>query len=210
MKSILLIFVATGFAMASGFAEEVIKFPSPDGKFALSMGSWLTNHFDSTSSGWVTDSAAKPGAIIELKSHKVVVEFETPLRENEDKAIWNADSKRLALNHLGNRTTEMKVYFWDEGSFQEVELPELPEIQLKMSPSRNPDAHSTVHFDYDKVTPLRWLKSGALVVSRERSETDTTEQEVTYSRRYIITIGFNAKHEASVQDVMKQKQKVSK
>ncbi len=205
----LLVFAATGLAMASGFAEEVIKFPSPDGKFAVSMGAWLTNHFDSASGGWVTDSAAKPGAILELKSHKVVLEFETPLRENEDKAVWSADSKRLALNHLGNKTGEMKVFFSDGDSFKEVQLPELPEIQLKMRPSHNPEGDSTVHFDYDKVTPLRWLKSGALVLSRERSETDTTAQEVTYSRTYLITIGFNAKHEAFVQDVIRQKQNVS-
>jgi hypothetical protein len=37
------------------------------------------------------------------------------------------------------------------------------------------------NFNHDTVMPLRWLKSGALLLSREESETDTTEEEVTYT-----------------------------
>ncbi len=61
----LLVLVSVHLAMTSVFAEEVIKFPSPDGRFALSMGAWLINHFDSVTSAWITDSEAKPAAIIE-------------------------------------------------------------------------------------------------------------------------------------------------
>ena len=89
-----------------------------------------------------------------------------------------------------------------------MKLPELPEPELKFRPSKKSLAEQILHFDEDTVTPLRWLKSGALVVSRKVGATDNTAVSVSYSRVYIITIGFDAKRVAFVQNVTKQKQKV--
>lgn len=49
-------------------------------------------------------------------------------------------------------------------------MPELPESELKVQTIYKKAGHPfgrELHFDEDKVTPLRWLKSGALVVSRQ-------------------------------------------
>src|SRR5262245_30984323 len=111
MKSVLLVLTALHFAIGSGCGEDVIKFPSPDGKFAISMGAGLVNHFDAATSAWVTDSEAKPGTIIETKTKKVVYTFEWPLRPEEDKAVWSADSKRLAFSHRTNKTMDFTIFF---------------------------------------------------------------------------------------------------
>jgi len=188
--------------VSDGVAENnsTIRFPSPDGRFALR----VTNDLKVD--------------LIDQASGNVVLELPTPLRK-EDKVIWSADSKWLAFNHRGNetaeltgasgKTTEVTVYFWNGASFEKVKLPELPEPQLQLK-SYKKAGHPfgrELHFDKDDVTPLRWLKSGALEVSREYGITDNTVESVSYSRVYIITIGFDAKRVAFVQNITKQKQK---
>jgi len=189
--------------VSDGLAEDnfSIKFPSPDGRFALR----VTNNLKVD--------------LIDQASGNVVLELPTPLRE-EDKVIWSADSKWLAFNHRGNetaeltgasgKTTEVTVYFWNGASFEKVKLPELPEpeLQLKSYKKAGHPFGRELHFDKDEVTPLRWLKSGALVVSREYGMTDNTGESVSYSRVYVTTIGFDAKRVAFIQNVNKQKQKV--
>jgi len=151
------------------------------------------------------DSETKPGAIIDQASHKVLLQVESPFRQEEDKVVWSADSKWLAFNHRGNKQTDLSVYFWNGASLEKVKLPELPEPELKFRPSKKSLAEQILHFDEDTVTPLRWLKSGALVVSRKFGVTDNTAVSVSYSRVYIITIGFDAKHVAFVQNITKEK-----
>src|SRR5205085_10140126 len=104
------------------------KFPSPDGKFAL-----------------LIDKKGKP-AIIGRKSRQRVLELQA-FREDEDKMIWSSASKRMAYCHRGNKTTETRAFFWDGSTFNEIALPELPEIELKFKTSN--DSH--VHFDHDNV-----------------------------------------------------------
>jgi hypothetical protein len=209
MRSILLVLVIVRLAIASLLAEEATNFPSPDGKFAFSMGSYDTGHRDSATQEWIIDSETKPAAIIDQESHKVLLQLESPLRPKEDKVLWSADSKWLAFNHRGNKQTELSAYFWNGESFEKVTLPELPEPKLTFRPNKKPLAEQVVHFDEDTVTPLRWLKSGALEVSREYGMTDSTVESISYSRVYIITIGFDAKRVAFVQNITKQKQKVA-
>jgi hypothetical protein len=194
--------------VASLLAQEATNFPSPDGRFAVSPGSYETGHRDSTTGNWIIDRKETPAAIVEQASRKVMSELPTPLRQEEDKVIWSADSKWVAFNHRGNKQTEVTVYFWNGASFEKVMLPELPEPKLSFRPNKKPLAEQVVHFDEDTITPLRWLKSGALVVSREYGMTDNTVGSVSYSRVYIITIGFDAKHIAFMQNITKQKQKV--
>lgn len=217
MRSILLVLISVRLAIALLLAEQATNFPSPDGKFTFSLGSYETGHSDSATGNLIKDSEKKPAVIVEQASGKVVLELPTPLRD-EDKVIWSTDSKWLALNHRGNetteftgasgKTTEVAVYFWNGASFEKVKLPELPEPELKFRPYKkagHPFGRE-LHFDEDKVTPLRWLKSGALVVSRHSGVTDNTAVSVSYSRVYIITIDFNSKHVGYVKNVIKQQQ----
>src|SRR5262249_40907731 len=218
MRPILLVLVSVRLAIALLLAEEATNFPSPDRRFALSVGSYATGHSDSATGNWIIDCEKKPGAIVDRASGNVVLELPTPLRE-EDKVIWSADSKWLAFNHRGNetaeftsawgKTTEVTVYFWNGASFEKVKLPELPEPELRFKPYKKAGHPSglELHFDKDEVTPVRWLKSGALIVSRDYGMTHNTAVSVSYSRVYIITIGFDAKHVAFVQNITKEKQK---
>jgi hypothetical protein len=210
MRLILLILLSVRIAIALLLAEEATNFRSPDGRFALSGGSYETGHRDNATGNWIIDSKEKPAAIVDQASHKVLLQLESALRPEEDKVLWSADSKWLAFNHRGNKQTDLSVYFWNGESFELVKLPELPEPELKFKPYKkagHPFGRE-LHFDEDTVTPLRWLKSGALVVSREYGMTDNTAVSTSYSRFYIITIGFDAKHIAFVQNITKQKQKV--
>jgi hypothetical protein len=193
---------------ASSFADDPATVASPDGRFALFMGAYKTNHFDTTTSQWVTDSEEKAAAIIDAKSHKVLVQLQGPLRSDEDRALWSADSKWFAFNHRGNKETDLSVYFWDGQSFQRATLPELPEPALKERPNKKPPNEQIEHFDFDKVTPLRWLKPGVLIVARDYGMTNNTFRSISYSRSYIITISFDATHIGHVKNVTKQEQKV--
>jgi len=208
MRLILLVLIIVRLAIALLLAEEATNFPSPGGKFAFSLGSYETGHRDDATQEWIIDSETKRAAIIDQASHKVLLQLESPLRPEEDKVLWSADSKWLAFNHRGNKQTDLSVYFWNGESFEKVTLPELPEPKLKFRPNKKPLAEQVVRFDEDTITPLRWLKSGALIVSREYGMTDNTVESVSYSRVYIITIGFDAKRVAFVQNITKQEQKV--
>ena len=196
------------YAITLLLAEEATNFPSPDGRFALSLGSYETGHRDPATQEWITDGGTKPAAIIDHASHTVLLQLESPLRPQEDKVLWSADSKWLAFNHRGNKQTDLTVCFWNGASFEKVKLPDLPGPELKFRPDKKPLAEQVVHFDEDTVTPLRWLKSGALIVSRKSGMTDNTVGSVSYSRVYTITIGFDGKQVGHVENVIKQKQQV--
>jgi len=208
MRAILFGLVSIRLAIALLLAGERINFPSPDGRFAFSVGSYETGHRDNATQAWVIDTETKPAAIIDQVSRKVLLQLESPLRPEEDKVLWSADSKWLVFSHRGNKQTDLRVYFWNGESFEQVKLPELPEPELKFKPNKKPLTEQVVHFDEDAVTPLRWDKSGALVVSRQFGMTDNTVESITYSRVYIITIRFNSRHVGSVESVTKQKQQV--
>ena len=105
MRSILLVLVSVRLAIALLLAEEATNFLSPDGKFTFSLGSYETGHSDSATGNLIKDNKKNPAAIVEQASGKVALELPTPLRD-EDNVIWSADSKWLAFNHRGNKTTE--------------------------------------------------------------------------------------------------------
>jgi hypothetical protein len=165
--------------------EDVIKSQSPDGKFALQLASA------------VGGSAA---SIIDIRSHAVVVgeddlkvSTELPSSGGETKLVWSADSKRVAYcyteHNRNNSGTNVQVFIWNGSKFEEVDLPELPKPKMKTST----DAAATQHFE--KLVPLHWLKSGTLVLSYDVD----IGSEQPWTR--IVTIGFDAKGNATVQKV---------
>jgi hypothetical protein len=169
--------------------EEVIKSQSPDGKFALRLASAFGG------------SAA---SIIDTKSHAVVVgeddlqvSTEVPNSDGETKLVWSADSKRVAYcyheHNRNNSGTNVEVFIWNGSKFEGVNLPELP--RPKIAKSTVDDA--TKHFE--RLVPLHWLKSGTLVLSYDVDVGDKGKWD------RIVTIGFDAKDNATVQKVEQKK-----
>lgn len=179
----------TKMVFAAGFTLEAVKFPSPDRKFAL-----------------LIDKQGKP-AIIEQQSRKPVLALDA-VREDEDRMIWSADSKWFAFSHRGNKETDLNVYYWNGDSFQKATLPDLPEPAIQERPNKKSLSEQIHHFDFERTEPLRWLKSGVLVVSHSLGFTNNTLQSISYSREYTITISFDAKHIGHIKNVTKQPQKV--
>jgi len=56
------------------------------------------------------------------------------------------------------------------------------EDRFQERPNKKPRAEQVEHFDFDKITPLRWVKSGVLLVSRAYGITNNTLQSISYSR----------------------------
>jgi len=166
------------YCCASLRAEEQIKYHSPDGAFALRI------LYSEDASGNVETG------IIELSTHKVLLDLHGPGRPyiNDAKLVWSADSQRVAFFEPTRRGGLTRVFFRNRTSFEEVQLPTLPEPKtVKKVPT---DA-------YDKTVevlqePVRWLKSGALVIYGEI--------EGDYSGRGAleITVGFDKNHKPSV------------
>jgi hypothetical protein len=157
--------------------KEMIKDESPDGKLALRVG-------------LQDDTGYSKVEIVDLSSNHPVVGLGALGHPNEQdaKLVWSADSQRVAFFEPTKRGGVTKVYFRNGNSFEEIQLPTLPEPKTpKKVP---PDA-------YDKTItalhePVRWLKSGALVIY--------SEVEGDYSDRGAleITIGFDQTHTPSV------------
>jgi hypothetical protein len=196
-------------ADARAVPPESIKFPSPDGKYALFMGWDEERHYDAESEyGWVVDRKRQAGGIVEIASGEIVFAFEMFGRPDEDKALWSADSMMLAYSHRGNKQTELRIFACGDGTVRELQLPELPEVQLDMKPHRG-GREGHVHFNHETVEPLRWSGPRALLIAHDLSMTDTTEKSVTYQRKYMATLKFAADGTASIGKLEKQKQKVT-
>src|SRR5215471_3951550 len=105
MKLILVLFWGCVLAATLVQALSGSDVPSPDGRFAVSMGAYKEQHWDNKTNLWVADSDEQPAAIIELPSRKVLLELSDPLRPDEDKVVWSSDSRWLAVSHRGNKET---------------------------------------------------------------------------------------------------------
>jgi hypothetical protein len=203
MRSLLLIVVASCLASpwASLSAEEEIKYPSPDGRFALRTAQSKDDEYHPTVE------------LIEKGSGKVVVALhsssDTELFDaSESVLVWSADSKSVAYSFRdsppGLRIVERGalVCFWNGSGFDKVFLPDnLPVPEIK-----SPEGKGGYEKPYGGgVKPLRWLKSGDLEMS---SEDEVMLRGKTYTGVLQFTISFDAQHHASVKKVGKTKTKV--
>ena len=165
-------------------AEE-IKYPSPDGRFALRIG-----------------NADHKVELIEKASGKVMIDLGDPWRRQV--LVWSPDSKWVAYGNRGDRSGEVKVYVWNGSAFDEASLPEdLPSPDIKL-----PKDCGAVKNYGGAVMPLRWLRSGDLQLSSDlmmlcRESGDTCTAEVRFA------LAFDAQHHASVKKVGKTKTEVS-
>jgi hypothetical protein len=179
MSRLLLIAVST-IAMnlyASSWADDRTKNTSPDGKFALRIGS-------QNQSGYVA------AGIIELSTHKALLDLGSLGHPNEKdaKLVWSADSQQVAFFEPTRRGGLTRVFFRSGSSFEQIELPTLPEPKFPKKPPANVSDKSVTFL----VEPIRWLESGSLIIYRE--------DEGDYSGRGAleITVGFDKNHKASI------------
>jgi hypothetical protein len=160
-----------------------IKYPSPDGRFSLR-----------TENGDVQ--------LIENDSGQVIIDLGDPWRRQV--LVWSPDSKRVAYANRGDKWGEVKVYFWNGATFDEVSLPEdlpSPDIQL-------PKDCGAVKNYGGAATPLRWLRSGDLELSSDLMML-CRESDATCTAEVRFTLAFDAQHHASVKKIGKTKTEVS-
>jgi hypothetical protein len=200
------LFVACGgitYLCSSLIAEEEIKYPSPDGRFALRITQSKDDEYHPTVE------------LIERDSGKVIVALHSAsdadlFDASEAVLVWSADSKRVAYgfraNPPGARVVERGalVCFWNGSGFDKVFLPEkLPSPRIKFPKGKE----GNVKPYGGGVTPLRWLKSGELELSSEDMMLSRDDGK-SYTGLLRFTISFDAQHKASVKTVGKTKTEV--
>src|SRR6266436_5211110 len=184
-------------------AAEEIKFPSPDGRFALRITQPKDDEYHPTVE------------LIEKDSGKVMVTLHNGSDSDlfdafESVLVWSADSKSVAYGFRssppGVSVVERGalVCFWNGSGFDKVFLPEnLPVPEIKF-----PGGKGSYEKPYGGgVKPLRWLKSGDLEIS---SEDEVMLRGKTYIGVLRFTLAFDAQHHASVKQIGRTKTEVSK
>jgi hypothetical protein len=172
----------------ASLAGEEMKFPSPDGRFALRINEDLKIDLIETSGKILVDLG------------KLYVDPDTSRRE-ETILVWSADSKWAAYGTRNQVSGQTAVYFWNGVAFEEVRLPaNLPEP--KIEPRK---ASGGVKLKGYALAPLRWLKPGELELSNE-SKGIGREDGAKYTGKIVITVELTAPH-ASVKNVGKQRQR---
>ena len=200
------LFVASAFCVthfcSSVIAEEV-RYPSPDGRFALRITQPKDDEYHPTVE------------LIERDSGKVMVTLhsasDTELFDpSESVLIWSADSKSVAYGFResppGVREVSRGalVCFWNGSGFDKVFLPEnLPVPEIKFPKRKGEDVKPYG----GGVKPLRWLKSGELEMSSEDMMLSRDDGK-TYTGVLQFTISFDAQHHATVKKVGKTKTEV--
>ena len=187
-------------------AEEEIKCPSPDRRFALKITQSKDDEYHPTVE------------LIEKQSGTVLVALHSGQEDtdlfdaSQAVLVWSADSKRVAYgfraNPPGARLVERGalVCFWNGSGFDKVFLPEnLPSLRIKFPKGQG----GNVKPYGGGVTPLRWLKSGDLELSREDMMFSRDDNK-SYTGVLHFTISFDTQHKASVKNVGKTKTEVEK
>ncbi|PYI97189.1 MAG: hypothetical protein DME98_09365 [Verrucomicrobia bacterium] len=171
---------------------SAIKFPSPDGRFALRVADLKVD-------------------LIETPSGKVMVDLGTlwinrdDEREREEPVlVWSADSKWVAYGTRTFAAGSTTVYFFDGSVFKELALPaKLPEPKIK---PRKGD--SDVKLKGYAEEPSKWINPGQLEMSSKLMGVGR-DVGFHYMGSIVITIAFDARHHASVKKVTGTKTEVS-
>jgi hypothetical protein len=167
-------------------ANDLIKDKSPDGKFALR----IVNEED-----W-------EAAIIEVRTKKKVMDLETyGSYTKEAQLVWSKDSKRVAHFEPDRRGGMTHIYFRSGSKFQEVQFPyaDIPECD---APAKQDGDEYLKTLEYS-VAPVRWLKSGALVLAVFNQWLMKSGNSPECSET--VTIAFDANRKASVESVKDKK-----
>jgi len=185
MKTLLLLaslFFATCFCPPIR-ADDQIKDASPDGKFGMLL------------------TAKEEGGVkiqlIEVSSRKVVLDLaESGAPHAKDcKLLWAPDSQRVAFYEAVHRGGDTTVYFRNDTGFTESPLPELSGCATAAQ-KKELKAKGVLKFIEYNAMPKEWLKSGALVIVDDQGW-ETNDGNLRGCTQ-TVTIGFDAKHKASV------------
>jgi hypothetical protein len=174
-------------------ADDQIRDASPDGKFAMLLKDEEKN---------------VSIELIEVASQKVVLELANTGYNNsrECKLFWSADSQRVAFFEKGGHFGATTVYFRSESGFTESSLPELAMDGCATAAEKKElKAQGVLKFIEGNTTPKQWLNSGALVVVNDQGW-ETNDGDLRGCTQ-TVTIGFDAKHKASVRRVTGKKAK---
>ena len=204
MRTFLFVAFACGLTyLCPSLAAEEIKYPSPDGRFALRITQPKDDEYHPTVE------------LIEKDSGKVMVTLhsasDTDLFDaSESVLVWSADSKSVAYGFRDSPpgvrevSREALVCFWNGSGFDKVFLPEnlpVPKIKFPKGNGENVKPYG------GGVKPLRWLKSGDLEISSEDMVL-LEDDDKSYTGLLQFTISFDAQHHASVKKVGKTKTEV--
>jgi YtkA-like len=158
-------------------AEDIIRDKSPDGNFALRI------------------HLPKELSIINLLTKERVLELDCNCRGYEDNAklVWFSDSQRVACYVPHQHGGGTQVYFRRGSSFEEVQLPSIPNLTFPRKGLPDEQALTSIS------EPIRWLESGALVLRQEG------EKLVSGSAAQKVIIGFDKHGHGSVLEVKAKK-----
>jgi len=135
----------------SALAHEVNTCKSPDGKFALheTFNDLVPIHGDN--------------AIIESGTGKVVMQLHGDEPAGSEKLVWPKDSQRVVSFRDDWRNGTTRIFFRNGATFEEIKMPELPLPGLPSAPKTDGSSSETMA----RVEPVRWLKSGDLLLESE-------------------------------------------
>jgi len=173
-------------------ADDQIKDASPDGKFGMLL------------------TAKEEGGVkiqlIEVSSRKVVLDLaESGAPHAKDcKLLWAPDSQRVAFYEAVHRGGDTTVYFRNDTGFTESPLPELSGCATAAQ-KKELKAKGVLKFIEYNAMPKEWLKSGALVIVDDQGW-ETNDGNLRGCTQ-TVTVGFDAKHKASVLHVAHKKPK---
>ncbi len=120
------------------------------------------------------------------------------------KILWAPDSKCFAFYEPNRRGGDTTVYFRNKSGFTESPLPELGDCAIAAQKKELKAQGLNKSIEYN-TEPKEWLKSGALVVVNNQGW-QTTGGPLRGCTQ-TVTIGFDAKHKASVLHVTGKKSK---
>jgi hypothetical protein len=194
LRAFVILLLTCCASLGLGEDTSAIKFPSPDGRFALRVADLKVDLIE-TKSGNV---------ILDLGSLWINREDKLKLDKEEPTLVWSADSKWVAYGRRSPMSGNTTVYFWDGSAFKERALPaNLPEPKIK---PRKED--SGVKMKGYAVEPLKWLSPGELQLSNKFTGIGR-DRGFDYTGSILVTVVFDARGHASVKRVTGTKTEVS-
>ena len=170
--------------------DSPIRFPSPDGRFALRITT-------------PSEGADQKAELIEKTSGKTMADLGVPY--SRQVMVWSSDSKWVAYCNRSDKAGELSVYFWNGSEFESITLPDdLPSPDIKF-----PKGMGAVKNYGGAVEPLRWSKTGELELSSDAMMLGR-DDGVTYTGVLRFTLSFDAQHHVTIKHVGKRKNTVSR
>ena len=158
-------------------AKNIIMDKSPDGNFALRI-QLPKEAGDQPKVGMI--NLLTQEAVLELDCHHC---YE---RNAKPRLLWFSDSQRVAYYTQHPHGGYTGVFFRRGSSFEEVQLPTIPNLKFPRKGSVDEQAITKIS------EPKRWLGSGALVLHQEQ------EKLVAGSADQEVTLGFDKHGHGSV------------